>query len=179
MPASTRAVRRRGAEVTVEEAYRRARLIGLQLLSATRQALGSLDRVERKTRRLFVPQGGTVYVPNYAFEVRELPADLAALDELLADPALLEPVVRSWEEAARGQGRDRRRQSQRPADRLSRPRRPGAPAPAGRSRSGAVAVGHNHRITAAAAALGCAKARRHYGGPRQRKVRHVARRSGT
>ncbi len=35
-----------GAEVTVEEAYRRARLIGLQLLSATRQALGSLDRVE-------------------------------------------------------------------------------------------------------------------------------------
>ncbi len=35
-----------GAEVTVEEAYRRARLIGLQLLSATRKALGSLDRVE-------------------------------------------------------------------------------------------------------------------------------------
>ncbi len=35
-----------GAEVTIEEAYRRARLIGLQLLSATRQALGSLDRVD-------------------------------------------------------------------------------------------------------------------------------------
>jgi enamine deaminase RidA (YjgF/YER057c/UK114 family) len=35
-----------GAEVTVEEAYRRARLIGLQLLSATHKALGSLDRVE-------------------------------------------------------------------------------------------------------------------------------------
>ena len=35
-----------GSEVTVEEAYRRARLIGLQLLSATRNALGSLDRVE-------------------------------------------------------------------------------------------------------------------------------------
>jgi enamine deaminase RidA (YjgF/YER057c/UK114 family) len=34
-----------GSEVTVEEAYQRARLIGLQLLSATRQALGSLDRV--------------------------------------------------------------------------------------------------------------------------------------
>jgi enamine deaminase RidA (YjgF/YER057c/UK114 family) len=30
----------------VEEAYRRARLIGLQLLATTRQALGSLDRVE-------------------------------------------------------------------------------------------------------------------------------------
>src|ERR1700759_897021 len=35
-----------GADVTVEEAYRRARIIGLQLLSATRKALGSLDRVE-------------------------------------------------------------------------------------------------------------------------------------
>ena len=35
-----------GAEVTVEEAYQRARLIGLGLLAATRQALGSLDRVE-------------------------------------------------------------------------------------------------------------------------------------
>ncbi len=35
-----------GADVSVEEAYRRARLIGLQLLAATRTALGSLDRVE-------------------------------------------------------------------------------------------------------------------------------------
>src|ERR1700741_2850513 len=35
-----------GADVTVEEAYRRARSIGLQLLSTTQQALGSLDRVE-------------------------------------------------------------------------------------------------------------------------------------
>ena len=35
-----------GAEVSVEEAYRRARSIGLQLLSTTRQAIGSLDRVE-------------------------------------------------------------------------------------------------------------------------------------
>ena len=35
-----------GAEVSVEEACRRARIIGTQLLSATRQALGSLDRVE-------------------------------------------------------------------------------------------------------------------------------------
>jgi enamine deaminase RidA (YjgF/YER057c/UK114 family) len=35
-----------GAEVSVEEAYRRARTIGLQLLATTRQALGSLDRVE-------------------------------------------------------------------------------------------------------------------------------------
>jgi len=33
---------------------------------------GSLDRIEPKVRRLFVPRGGMVYVPNYAFDVREL-----------------------------------------------------------------------------------------------------------
>jgi IS5 family transposase len=38
-------------------------------------------------------------------EVRELPADLAALDRLLADPALLAPVEAAWEERARGLGR--------------------------------------------------------------------------
>ncbi len=32
--------------MSVEEAYKRARLVGLGLLAATRQALGSLDRVE-------------------------------------------------------------------------------------------------------------------------------------
>jgi enamine deaminase RidA (YjgF/YER057c/UK114 family) len=35
-----------GAEVSVDEGYKRARIIGLQLLSATRMALGSLDRVD-------------------------------------------------------------------------------------------------------------------------------------
>jgi enamine deaminase RidA (YjgF/YER057c/UK114 family) len=35
-----------GADVTVEEAYNRARRIGLGLLAATRLALGSLDRVD-------------------------------------------------------------------------------------------------------------------------------------
>ena len=35
-----------GAEVSVEEAYRRARLTGLGMLAATRKALGSLDRVD-------------------------------------------------------------------------------------------------------------------------------------
>jgi enamine deaminase RidA (YjgF/YER057c/UK114 family) len=35
-----------GAEISVEEAYKRARRIGLGLLAATRQALGTLDRVE-------------------------------------------------------------------------------------------------------------------------------------
>ena len=38
-------------------------------------------------------------------EVRELPADLAALDELLSDPAVLEPVEQAWDVAARGHGR--------------------------------------------------------------------------
>jgi enamine deaminase RidA (YjgF/YER057c/UK114 family) len=41
-----------GAEVSVEEAYRRARQIGLQLLSTTRAALGSLDRVDTVVKML-------------------------------------------------------------------------------------------------------------------------------
>ena len=35
-----------GAEMSVDEGYRRARLVGLQLLATTRTALGSLDRVD-------------------------------------------------------------------------------------------------------------------------------------
>jgi enamine deaminase RidA (YjgF/YER057c/UK114 family) len=35
-----------GAEISIEEGYRRARLVGLGLLAATRDALGSLDRVD-------------------------------------------------------------------------------------------------------------------------------------
>ena len=35
-------------------------------------SLGSLDAIEGKVRRLFVPRGGLVYIPNYAFDVREL-----------------------------------------------------------------------------------------------------------
>lgn len=38
-------------------------------------------------------------------EVRELPADLAALDVLLGDSGLLAPVEAAWEQAARGHGR--------------------------------------------------------------------------
>jgi IS5 family transposase len=37
--------------------------------------------------------------------VRELPADLAALDRLLAEPRLLGPIEQAWERAARGHGR--------------------------------------------------------------------------
>jgi transposase, IS5 family len=38
-------------------------------------------------------------------EVRELPVDLAALDVLLSDPALFEPIAGAWDETARGFGR--------------------------------------------------------------------------
>lgn len=38
-------------------------------------------------------------------EVRELPADLAALDRLLDDPVLLAPVEAAWDDAARAFGR--------------------------------------------------------------------------
>ena len=41
-----------GADVSVEEGYRRARLVGLQLLATTRMALGSLDRVEAVIKML-------------------------------------------------------------------------------------------------------------------------------
>jgi hypothetical protein len=40
-------------------------------------------------------------------EVRELPADLAALDRLLADPRLLTPIGQAWgEQTARHRGPD-------------------------------------------------------------------------
>ena len=35
-----------GREISIDEGYRRARLVGLGLLAATRDALGSLDRVD-------------------------------------------------------------------------------------------------------------------------------------
>jgi transposase, IS5 family len=38
-------------------------------------------------------------------EVRELPAELAVLDRLLADRRLLAPIERTWERTARGHGR--------------------------------------------------------------------------
>jgi enamine deaminase RidA (YjgF/YER057c/UK114 family) len=41
-----------GGDVSVDEGYKRARLVGLQLLSATRTALGSLDRVEAIVKML-------------------------------------------------------------------------------------------------------------------------------
>ena len=41
-----------GIDITVDEGYKRARSIGLQLLSATRMALGSLDRVDTVLKML-------------------------------------------------------------------------------------------------------------------------------
>jgi enamine deaminase RidA (YjgF/YER057c/UK114 family) len=41
-----------GAEVSVDEAYKRARIVGLQLLAAARTALGSLDRVDTVVKML-------------------------------------------------------------------------------------------------------------------------------
>ena len=41
-----------GGEVSVDEGYKRARIIGLQLLSAMKMALGSLDRVDAVVKML-------------------------------------------------------------------------------------------------------------------------------
>ena len=41
-----------GADVSVDEGYKRARLIGLQLISAMKMALGSLDRVDTVLKML-------------------------------------------------------------------------------------------------------------------------------
>ena len=41
-----------GGEVSVEEAHKRARMVGLQLLAAARTALGSLDRVDTVVKML-------------------------------------------------------------------------------------------------------------------------------
>jgi enamine deaminase RidA (YjgF/YER057c/UK114 family) len=41
-----------GGEVSAEEGYKRARIIGLQLLSTTHMALGSLDRVDAVIKML-------------------------------------------------------------------------------------------------------------------------------
>lgn len=46
-----------GAEVTVEQAYQHARMVGIQLLAAARDALGSLDRVRRVVKLLGMVNG--------------------------------------------------------------------------------------------------------------------------
>lgn len=46
-----------GADVTVEQAYQHARIIGVQLLAAAKDALGSLDRVRRVVKVLGMVNG--------------------------------------------------------------------------------------------------------------------------
>jgi transposase, IS5 family len=55
--------------------------------------------------RLSAGQVESLFDLGLPVEVRELPGDLAALDELLADPALLVPIERAWGRAALGHGR--------------------------------------------------------------------------
>jgi transposase, IS5 family len=55
--------------------------------------------------RLVGPQVECLFDLGLPVEVPELPADLAAIDELLSDPALLEPVVAAWDARAREHGR--------------------------------------------------------------------------
>jgi enamine deaminase RidA (YjgF/YER057c/UK114 family) len=50
-----------GGTVTVEEAYRHARIVGIQLLSALRDAIGDLDRVTRVVKLLGMVNG----VPDF------------------------------------------------------------------------------------------------------------------
>ncbi len=50
-----------GADVSLEEGYRRARLVGLGLLATMREALGSLDRVDFVVKLL----GMVNAVPNF------------------------------------------------------------------------------------------------------------------
>jgi transposase, IS5 family len=55
--------------------------------------------------RLVGPQVECLFDLGLPVEVPELPADLAAIDALLADSALLEPVAAAWELGSREHGR--------------------------------------------------------------------------
>ena len=55
--------------------------------------------------RLAREQVESLFDEALPIEVRELPEDLARLDVLLGDPALLEPIAARWEAAARDRGR--------------------------------------------------------------------------
>ena len=50
--------------------------------------------------RLVAAQAETLWDEALPIEVRELPAELAALDELLSTPALLAPFVEHWQREA-------------------------------------------------------------------------------
>ena len=50
-------------------------------------------------------QAETLWDELLPSEARELPEDLAGIDELLRDPALLRPIAEHWERSARERGR--------------------------------------------------------------------------
>jgi IS5 family transposase len=62
--------------------------------------IACLWREERMMLRLVAAQAETLWDEALPIEVRELPADLAALDELLSGPGLLEPFVACWQREA-------------------------------------------------------------------------------
>ena len=64
-----------------------------------------LGRWEAGMLRLAGGQVESLFDELLPAEVRELPAELAVLDRLLADPRLLAPIEQAWECAARGHGR--------------------------------------------------------------------------
>jgi IS5 family transposase len=55
--------------------------------------------------RLVGEQVESLFDEALPVEVRELPEQLARLDELLSEPALLAPIAERWEAAARDRGR--------------------------------------------------------------------------
>jgi IS5 family transposase len=54
---------------------------------------------------LFAEQAETLWDEALPIEVRELPADLAALDRLLCDPALFAPITAHWQREVAATGR--------------------------------------------------------------------------
>ena len=56
--------------------------------------------------RLQSPQAECLWDEVLPAEVRELPEDLARIDRLLGDPALLEPIAEHWRSEALERGRD-------------------------------------------------------------------------
>ena len=56
--------------------------------------------------RMQGPQAECLWDEVLPAEVRELPEDLASIDELLSDPALLEPIAEHWRSEAAERGRD-------------------------------------------------------------------------
>jgi enamine deaminase RidA (YjgF/YER057c/UK114 family) len=70
-----------GGPVSVEEGYTRARLVGLGLLAAARQALGSLDRIEMVVKLLGMVNG----VPGFGDQPKVINGCSDLFVEVLGD----------------------------------------------------------------------------------------------